>query len=519
MTQINYKGTGIRIDGGGSLADMESFLLELGEALEATLADEEKFNRLAEKVIEDTNPPNKDNFRESLEEVFDRHQRYNDSNIPLHGDQTVHYGYGRLDAFGRIYNQILTHLMPSCPCPTTNPANAPVSYPFLWDIAQHDFVQWNGVAGNNSGSVTGFFGPLGRNVGEVLGVFATFSLERRGIEAGYRSSVDRRNLNRLEEQVTYLQSPVWSEEILPKINRSLAEEGQRVFAEYECGSCHKGGVEINGKIEEREVFDRADPKRRVIAQFSSTKMIGTDPLMADNGIDLKGKSGLFKGKNESPDRVSDKFGEETSAFAALSRAVTYVILEPDHDKGWLRRGGEWTYDLLTAALSNPIKKVGTKLVDFEVFKVGEKEEKNMELLRAYKGRTLNGIWATGPYLHNGSIPNLYELFLPACTDEEVASGQECRSNRFTVGSREFDPVRVGLVSKSSADYPGLYTFDTSLPSNSNAGHEYASGETGIIVRDAKGLAIRDVSGEFKTKRFPPMSKEKREALVEYLKTL
>src|SRR6202023_2287344 len=31
----------------------------------------------------------------------------------------------------------------------------------------------------------------------------------------------------------------------------------------------------------------------------------------------------------------------------------------------------------------------------------------------YKARALNGIWATAPYLHNGSVPNLYELLLPA----------------------------------------------------------------------------------------------------------
>ena len=48
-----------------------------------------------------------------------------------------------------------------------NSPNAPVSYPFLWDIAQHDYVQWNGI-GANAG-----LGPIGRNAGEVIGVFGT----------------------------------------------------------------------------------------------------------------------------------------------------------------------------------------------------------------------------------------------------------------------------------------------------------------------------------------------------------
>src|SRR3546814_5800084 len=47
-----------------------------------------------------------------------------------------------------------------------NSPNAPVSYPFLWDATRSDFVQWNGVASN------ALLGPLGRNTGEVIGVFA-----------------------------------------------------------------------------------------------------------------------------------------------------------------------------------------------------------------------------------------------------------------------------------------------------------------------------------------------------------
>ncbi len=52
----------------------------------------------------------------------------------------------------------------------------------------------------------------------------------------------------------------------------------------------------------------------------------------------------------------------------------------------------------------------------------------------YKARELSGIWATAPYLHNGSVPSLYELLLPA----------DQRSKRFYVGNAEFDPKHVGL---------------------------------------------------------------------------
>src|SRR6185312_14275906 len=43
----------------------------------------------------------------------------------------------------------------------------------------------------------------------------------------------------------------------------------------------------------------------------------------------------------------------------------------------------------------------------------------------YKPRPLEGVWATPPFLHNGSVPNLYEMLLPP----------EKRSAKFFVGRR------------------------------------------------------------------------------------
>jgi hypothetical protein len=82
-------------------------------------------------------------------------------------------------------------------------------------------------------------------------------------------------------------------------------------------------------------------------------------------------------------------------------------------------------------------------------------------LMAYKAKPLAGVWATAPYLHNGSVPNLYQLLLPP--------GR--RQRTFYVGSRTFDPKRVGLLTRKS---PGAFLFDTGLPGNSNAGHTYGT---------------------------------------------
>jgi hypothetical protein len=77
----------------------------------------------------------------------------------------IPWGRARIDAFGMIFNRAtgidLDRLEQH------RAANAPVSVPFLWDTHWHDVVQWNGSAPNILA-----FQRLGRNVGEVLGVFA-----------------------------------------------------------------------------------------------------------------------------------------------------------------------------------------------------------------------------------------------------------------------------------------------------------------------------------------------------------
>ncbi|MDH4273976.1 MAG: di-heme-cytochrome C peroxidase [Gammaproteobacteria bacterium] len=493
-TQINYKGTGIRIDGGPTLADMDSMLLALEQAMQATLQNPEKLTRIATKMGRDNA-----NATTHIQQALTELQTYNKANVPTNGKQVVHYGYGRLDAFGRIYNRVLAHLTPGQP--NFNPPNAPVSVPFLWDTPQHDFVQWNGVADNNDGSATGFLGPLGRNTGEVLGVFASFSLEKQNGHLGYKSSVDKRNLIRLEQHLASLESPQWPETVLPAINKELAGLGKDVYKQYRCAQCHSGG----------ELFSRNASDRQLVAQFASVNLVGTDQQMSDNALNYQGATGLFKG--EPMDFGSDhKFADTTHVVFALQKAAKGVIIARDPDKSWLRARLEWLYDLVIALFDNPVKKT-ERHVDFEI-------NSNFPTnLNAYKARPLNGIWATAPYLHNGSVPNLYELFLPSCTDKEVAAGKKCRSNRFTVGSREFDPQHVGLTTQEPEKYPGLFVFDTHLPGNSNVGHEYEMGRTPIIKLDNHGNPVRKADGSFVLERLPPITEDQRVALVEYLKTL
>ncbi len=72
----------------------------------------------------------------------------------------------------------------------------------------------------------------------------------------------------------------------------------------------------------------------------------------------------------------------------------------------------------------------------------------------YLARPLTGVWATAPYLHNGSVPTLWDLLHPSQ-----------RPAKFIMGNREYDPAKLGYANTGNG-----WTFDTSQPGNSNSGH-------------------------------------------------
>jgi hypothetical protein len=107
--------------------------------------------------------------------------------------------------------------------------------------------------------------------------------------------------------------------------------------------------------------------------------------------------------------------------------------------------------------------------------------------RVWKAAPRDGVWATAPFMHNGSVPNLYEMLIPARE----------RTKKFYVG-REFDPVKVGVDTSGKS---GGFLLDTSLLGSSNAGHSFEDGPTG-----------NGVIG-------PLLTEQERWALVEYLKSI
>ncbi len=101
---------------------------------------------------------------------------------------------------------------------------------------------------------------------------------------------------------------------------------------------------------------------------------------------------------------------------------------------------------------------------------------------AYEARVLQGIWATAPYLHNGSVPTLAQLLLPA--SQRVAT--------FNVGP-DYDIVEIGISGTLSAT---AFTYETTDCSERNSGNSRCGHEYGT--------------------QLPP---DEKKALLEYLKAL
>lgn len=125
-------------------------------------------------------------------------------------------------------------------------------------------------------------------------------------------------------------------------------------------------------------------------------------------------------------------------------------------------------------------------------------------IRGYKPRPLAGVWATPPFLHNGSVPSIYEMLLPPSK----------RTTRFFVGPREYDPVHLGYALQQAPknEHNGFW-MDTRTDGNRNTGHGFsATAEQWEKYRsDAQKFPLPSgVIG-------PEFTEQQRFALIEYLK--
>jgi mono/diheme cytochrome c family protein len=430
--QIEHRGRAIRIDGGPAMTDLAAFQGQMGVALLLTAESEPRFDRFAGRVlategVTDTAAARADLMaRLRAGNARGRAETAQAERLNLY---PVAEGFGRLDALGRGGNFLFGAALGEPR--NLAVADGPVSFPALWDAPWFDWVQYNASIRQ----------PLARNVAEALGVRSLVNLTGAG-DARYTSSVRVDNIVAMERLIAGerpgagLRPPAWPEDILGPIDRAMAARGAAHYAGL-CAGCHAARP-VTGPSGRPEIAVRMFPVAR----------IGTDEKTAANFSSRR--AFLMPGA-----------AQPVTAARGLEAVTEEVI------RHWFVR--------------NAVPEERRR-------EMVEDRRNEWRAPLAYRARPLDGAWATAPFLHNGSVPNLYQLLLPAPRRDAV----------FFTGRRSFDPRHVGF---ETAEFPGGFRFDATLPGNRNTGHSFGGppGTPGMIG--------------------PELTEAQRWELIEYLKTL
>jgi mono/diheme cytochrome c family protein len=524
--------TAVRVDGAGAAhafttAKLGGFVPALTASLAATYFDPLKFRRFGRRVLgEEAYARGKWQLHEDLGGVMlhlarqaweERRRR----RFP------VEEGFGRTDALARAAAEVFVD---SLGPQSATAGGAPVRYPPLWNAWKLDRLRQTGSASH----------PMQLAIEQSLGAGASLALLDRyarpvPADERYRSSVQVEALARIGDALQQLQPPRWPEAALGRVDRSLAEKGRALF-EQNCRRCH-GPFEADEAVKAFEAPLRGPADPFWLAPDVPLEEIGTDPSAAEEldrvTVDLR-RSGLTREDAEADYRPA--LEEYRRRLAALAGAV---IRPPARVPQLLPvPGAEETAPgpsppPSAGALETAVRERRQRLAAFEATLRGldmarvpvplalglvgrlarERYYRDRGFDAAqracldgfgaldvppvgagYRARPLAGAWAQAPYLHNGSVPTLYQLLSP----------QAERDVRFRVVPGAFDPVRVGLDPAARGD--GFW-FDTRLAGNSNVGHEFRAGFAG---GPAEGGPQYGVVGPF-------LTPEERWALVEYLK--
>jgi mono/diheme cytochrome c family protein len=449
--RLTYNGVEIRIDGAPALANLKLFQSAIGTAAFETLEFPPWFDRFAGRVLgPDATDAARTVLKVQLKDVLSHFKEISDLEDSVK-NASVQEGYGRLDALNRIGNTVFAlDLGGAWTKQNYAPTSAPVHFPRIWDAPWFLWVQYDGSIEQ----------PMVRNAGEALGVSAPVTLHGAAGDL-FRSDVPVDVLYRMEHMLagsqptantgfTGLRAPRWPSATLPPIDTALAAKGEQLYAAI-CQGCHLAPVSQPAFwSSSRWTSPNAAGESYLDVEMVPITHVGTDPAQA---------SGLANRRVAVPPELGIS---ETSFGPALGQFVDKVVTK--------------YYD----TRQPPVPPADRERMD------GNRPN-DIRAPLAYKARPLDGIWATPPYLHNGSVPSLYDLLSPISE----------RPTLIYLGSHEFDPVKVGLkVDK----FPGAVPLDVTQPGNHATGHEFS---------DTPGPGI---VGRY-------LTPDERRALVEYLKTL
>ncbi|WP_375784939.1 di-heme-cytochrome C peroxidase [Bradyrhizobium sp. Pha-3] len=540
---LEYKNVSIRYDGGPAMVNLGEVERVIGLSIGYTLILPWRFERFASRLESiDGHSIDRKKLRRDLELALQKIKKQKDLSDSLlmgQGVTNLDEGFGRLDALNRIGNQVfyVNFLDPVTgelkdPLLKGNFArnDAPVSFPPIWDTPYFLWAQYDASVLNE----------LVRNSGEALGVSAKINMRAsapgrplfgssirlsdiarfeellRGTDPFSSTDASGRKFNGLvaprwkDAQERFRGDPAWA------IDEKLVEKGRDLYRAH-CFECHRGPVNdgaFDAKWPEDSFWKPGNPDRSARNEknwveiggrhyFNVVQLpvnaIGTDPqqssVLTTRRVHLPQSLGL-----NPVDDLNKAWGcglpADRAADPLFVLALMDVVGKTIDQWNVANASSEEAKQQMWGPrknCQNPRVYVGARASR------NGKDEDVLALEPHYRARPLDGVWATAPYLHNGSVPTLKDMLLP----------QSQRPTSFCVGSRQFDPVNVGLVTKTRANdacAAGLTDFNVSLLGNSNRGHSFEGKETDVTKLPPGVIG-------------PKLTDAERRALLEYLKTL
>ncbi len=213
------------------------------------------------------------------------------------------------------------------------------------------------------------------------------------------------SIKRLEAVSQYARKakpPTWPENILGPIDQDLATQGKAIFKD-QCLSCH-------------------DPQFSNIATASSNYNymdVGTDPEYYYGQTERFDNKDLFKD-------ILTPFMTYVKGVASINEGIADVSV---YEQG--RTPVIWKGPTSNAIIAKP----------------------------------LMGVWATPPYLHNGSVPTIRDLLNPSFMRPTV----------FHIGGYVYDTHNLGYTEDPTLPYGfDFHTHCLACDGNLNTGHEYGT---------------------------------------------
>jgi mono/diheme cytochrome c family protein len=404
------------VHGGPALVDFQKFNRDLYDAFFALLEDDGLAREFAQGVL-GTTPTAPDlaalraEVREFSEPVSVTRSILANAKIPA-----ADFGPGNLNALtqGNYNNMGLVAWLTKkgMLAPSSGPASLPhfegsVNLPPMWFAPADTWAQW----------FVEIHDPGPRNwiqsvsTSEVRPPKMVAALKDRVVLA----SIHFDNIAEIQRSLELLRTPKWPELVFGPLDRSKVEQGRQLY-ELRCAECHTRTTlppnSLGIVFKERPAFDvRTDPTaHQQFAQDAAARAAGLERI-SKNILAFRQA------------RLAQQPGTDVASYMkqySRGRPNLYALAGDDYRD---KKEATWA-------------KTGA----------------------AYWASPLEGIFASGPYFHNGSVRTLRDVLTPP--------GQ--RAKTFRTGSSEFDVVGIGLRDE------GRFVYDTAEPGKGNGGHLFGT---------------------------------------------